>query len=187
MAPACDPAKEATVYVSRGGAIGDDVVWAAPMLLPALVALLCLAVASIAWIDLRHGIIPDWLNLTVFALGLIDALARGGASAAVDAAWQAAAIGAITWLLRRFYFAIRKTQGLGLGDVKLLAAATAWIGVGGITLMLLVAALTALTAAGVIQMAGQPMTRRSAIPFGPFLAIGLLATLALQHYGCCFE
>jgi hypothetical protein len=29
--------------------------------------LLCLLSAVLAWIDIRHGIIPDWLNLTIAA------------------------------------------------------------------------------------------------------------------------
>jgi len=38
-------------------------------------------------------------------------------------ALAAAAIGVIFWLLQRFYFVWRKIDGLGLGDVKFLAAA----------------------------------------------------------------
>jgi len=47
------------------------------------------------------------------------------------------------WLLRRLYFAFREVQGLGLCDVKFLAAAGIWGGVAGLPMFLLVAALTA--------------------------------------------
>jgi leader peptidase (prepilin peptidase)/N-methyltransferase len=87
------------------------------------------------------------------------------------------------WLLRRLYFAIRKIQGLGLGDVKFVAAAAAWVGIAGIPVMLLAATLTALATAGVLQIAGRSMTRQTSLPFGPFLAIGLWAGLMLRQSG----
>jgi leader peptidase (prepilin peptidase)/N-methyltransferase len=142
-------------------------------------SLLC---GAIALIDIRRGIIPNGLNLSIAGLGLLKAVVAGGAMAGVEAAGTAVAIGFIFWLLRRLYFALRKTQGLGLGDVKFLAAAALWIGVRGIPTLLLIATLTALTAAGSLQLAGRGMTRQTSLPFGPFLAIGLLLTLILQQF-----
>jgi len=40
--------------------------------------LLCVLSASLAWIDIRHGIIPDWLNLAIAGLGLSTALLIDG-------------------------------------------------------------------------------------------------------------
>jgi leader peptidase (prepilin peptidase)/N-methyltransferase len=144
---------------------------------------LCVLGGVLALIDARHGIIPDWLNLTIAGLGLLKAVAAGGSLSGLEAACEGIAIGAVFWLLRRLYFTVRKTQGLGLGDVKLLAAAGIWIGFIGLPMLLLIAALTALAAAGCMQLAGQHMTRWTSLSFGPFLALGLLATTALQQYG----
>jgi leader peptidase (prepilin peptidase)/N-methyltransferase len=94
--------------------------------------LLCALSAVLAWIDIRHGIIPDWLNLTIAGLGLSKALIVGGPLVGLEAACEGAAIGAIFWLLRRLYFAFRQVQGLGLGDVKFLAAAGIWSGIEGL-------------------------------------------------------
>jgi leader peptidase (prepilin peptidase)/N-methyltransferase len=69
-----------------------------------------------------------------------------------------------------------------LGDVKFLAAAGIWIGIAGLPILLLIATLTALAAAGIMQLAGRDMTRRTSLPFGPFLAIGLLLALAAQQF-----
>ncbi|MGO8908271.1 MAG: prepilin peptidase [Bradyrhizobium sp.] len=146
---------------------------------------LCLLSAILAWIDFRHGIIPDWLNLTIAGLGLSKAVIIGGLPAGVEAACEGVAIGAVFWLLRRLYFAYRQIQGLGLGDVKFLAAAGIWSGVAGLPVLVLVAALTALAYAGLMQLAGRQLTGQSSISFGPFLAIGLLFTSALQQYGSC--
>ena len=142
-------------------------------------SLLC---GAIALIDIRRGIIPNGLNLSIAGLGLLKAVVAGGAMAGVEAAGTAVAIGFIFWLLRRLYFALRKTQGLGLGDVKFLTAAGPWIGIAGLPSLLLIATLTALVAAGGLQLAGHNMTRRTSLPFGPFLAAGLLATVILQRY-----
>jgi leader peptidase (prepilin peptidase)/N-methyltransferase len=145
-------------------------------------ALLCTLCGALALIDIRRGIIPNELNLSLAGLGLIKALMGGGATAAIEAVCQGAAIGLIFWLLRWLYFVLRTNQGLGLGDVKFLAAAGTWIGITGLPTLLLIATLTALTAAGSLHLAGRDMTRRTSLPFGPFLAIGLLLTVVAQQF-----
>jgi len=149
-------------------------------------ALLCLLSGVLAWIDIRHGIIPDWLNATIAGLGLSKAVVAGGVLAGLDAVCEGAAIGVVFWLLRRLYFAFRKIQGLGLGDVKFLAAAGLWIGVAGLPILLVVATLTAVACAGVMQFTGRQLTAQTSMSFGPFLAIGLLFAWGLQqHWPCC--
>jgi len=85
-------------------------------------------------------------------------------------------------IARAFTSGLRKFQGLGLGDVKLLAASGIWIGIAGVPVQLVIASLGALSAAGVLKLAGSAITRQTALPFGPFLALGLLATLALEEW-----
>jgi len=155
----------------------------AAILLFGFLSLLCVA---LAWIDIRDGIIPDWMNLGIAALGLANALLIGGSAAGLEVVGEGAAIGAIFWLLRRIYFAIRKIQGLGLGDVKFIAAAGVWVGITGVPMLLLVATLAALACAGVMQLAGRPLTARTSMSFGPFLALGLLFAYGLQQdLFCC--
>ena len=102
---------------------------------------------------------------------------------AVVALSAALLTGAVVWLLRWLYFVARKRQGLGLGDVKLLAASAIWIGAVGVPLQLLVGSLTALAAAAALHLSGRTMTGQTVLPFGPFLVLGLLAALTLQQYG----
>jgi leader peptidase (prepilin peptidase) / N-methyltransferase len=153
------------------------------MIVIALIVLLALASLLLAWIDLRRGIIPDWLNLLIALLGLARALLLEGWAAALDAALEGLTVGAVIYVLRSLYFQWRKHHGLGLGDVKLLAASAVWIGVVGIPMQLLIASVAALVAAGALHIMGQRMTRQTALPFGPFLALGLLATLVLEQSG----
>ena len=71
-------------------------------------------------------------------------------------------------------------------DVNFLAAAGIWIGIEGLPMLVLVAALTALVCAGLMQLAGRQLTGQTSLSFGPFLAIGLLFTLGLQQqWPCC--
>ncbi len=151
-------------------------------LFPGFFLLLCVLCGTLALIDLRRGIIPDALNLAIAVVGLVKAIVAGGAMAGLEALRDAVIIGAIGWLLRRLYFAWRKIQGLGLGDVKFLAAAATWVGLSGIPMLVLIAAVSALIAAGGLQLAGHSLTRQTSLPFGPFLAIGLLSAVAAQQW-----
>ncbi|MGY3440701.1 MULTISPECIES: prepilin peptidase [unclassified Bradyrhizobium] len=143
---------------------------------------LCLLCCAVALIDLRHGIIPNWLNLAIAALGLANVVITDSTTAAFSALGIAVLVGVLFFLLQRLYFVLRHVDGLGLGDVKFLAAATIWVGALGIPTLLLIAALAALGVAGGLQLAGREMKRQTSIPFGPFLALGLLLTPALQNW-----
>lgn len=149
-----------------------------------LFAVLCLLCGSLALIDLRRGIIPDGINLAIAGLGVTRVAVTGGLTPGAEAIVEAMVVGMAFWLFRRLYFVLRKTQGLGLGDVKFLAAAVPWVGILAVPTLLLIAALAALLAIGSAQLAGQNLTRQTALPFGPFLAVGLLLTLALQQWLC---
>ena len=146
-------------------------------------ALLCALCVAVAWIDIRHGIIPDWLNLSIATLGLLRIFLIEDVWAAAGALGEGVIIGAVFWLLRRLYFKFRGIQGLGLGDVKFLNAAGIWVGVAGIPMLLLVATITALACVGAVQLSGRTLTAQTSMSFGPFLAIGLLATAGFQQFG----
>ena len=143
---------------------------------------LCALCVALALTDIRRGIIPNGFNLSIAGLGLLKAVVVTDAMSSVELGCEAAAVGLVFWLLRRGYFVLRKVQGLGLGDVKFLAAAGTWIGIVGLPILLLIATLAALAAAGSLQLAGRDMTRQSSLPFGPFLALGLVLTVISQQF-----
>jgi leader peptidase (prepilin peptidase)/N-methyltransferase len=144
--------------------------------------LLCALSAALAWIDFRTGIIPNWLNAAIAALGLSKALLWGGIPGTLNAALQGIAVWIVVWLLRWLYFKARGVQGLGLGDVKFLGAAGIWIGIAGLPTLLLIATLLALTVIAILLLSGKRFTRQTAMPFGPFLAIALVATAGVQQF-----
>jgi len=65
------------------------------MIAAIFLALLGLSSALLAWIDLRRGIIPDWLNLVIAVVGLAGAGISDGWAAAVSAGCEGIIIGAI--------------------------------------------------------------------------------------------
>jgi hypothetical protein len=64
---------------------------------------LCVLCCAVALIDFRHGIIPDWLNLAIAALGLINAVITDGATAAFTAIAMAGLVGWLFWSFQRLY------------------------------------------------------------------------------------
>ncbi|KQP29674.1 hypothetical protein ASF49_16070 [Methylobacterium sp. Leaf104] len=146
---------------------------------PALFAVLLALplTVPIAVIDLRRRIIPNAMNGALLGLGLCMLAARSPAAAIPVEIGFALAESAFAYLLfaglRSAYGRLRGRNGLGLGDVKLIAAAMPWIGLAQLPLMILVASLSALGALGLLRLAGQPIGMRTRLPFGPFLVLGL--------------
>jgi leader peptidase (prepilin peptidase)/N-methyltransferase len=125
-----------------------------------------------ALIDLRHLILPDALVLPLIPAGIaLHALV------APDR-WPDHAIGAAAGYLgfvavRALYGAIRRREGLGLGDAKLLAAAGAWVGWQGLPSVVFLAAAAALAGLLAFRAAGHDVDLKGEIPFGPALALAI--------------
>lgn len=121
-------------------------------------------------IDIELKIIPDVVTLPGMALGLLFALFGGGPSllsAAIGLAGAAAVL---------FLVAIIFPDGMGGGDVKLLAMIGAFVGWKGVLIALMSGSLVG-AIIGLILIVARVMKRRDPIPFGPFLAAGGLAVM----------
>jgi leader peptidase (prepilin peptidase) / N-methyltransferase len=131
---------------------------------------------ALALLDWRHLWLPDSLTLPLIAAGLAVTLWRVPEQAldhliAAVAAWVALFV--LGWAYRR----LRGREGLGGGDGKLLAAGGAWLGAAALPMVLLLAALGALSWALVTRR----LDPTTPLPFGSFLAVaiwlGWLATI----------
>lgn len=125
----------------------------------------------LAHYDLRTFRLPDVITLPLILLGLLF----NGFSNQRFISSQDAIIGAILgysclWLLNLLYRMVKKQDGIGMGDAKLLAALGAWLGWFALPSILLMASLTGLIG-GIIWLQWNKQNHRSAFPFGPFLAI----------------
>ena len=127
---------------------------------------------ALAGIDLRRWLLPDPLTLPLIVAGL-------AASAVLDpTALLDRTLGAIFGYLAlraiaAAYRALRRREGLGQGDAKLLAAAGAWVGASALPQVILLAALAALLAAAALHLRGIRLQLHSALSFGPFLALAM--------------
>jgi leader peptidase (prepilin peptidase) / N-methyltransferase len=140
-------------------------------------ALLGAVLVALVVVDLRRQLLPDALVLPLLPLGLLEAWLTGGDLVAAGAG--AAFGGGLLWLVRVVHRRLRGREGLGLGDVKLMAAGGAWIGPAGIGPALLIAALATLAAVGIAHLLGRGPALAARIPFGPGLAAGILVAALL--------
>ena len=130
---------------------------------------------ALGWIDLRKWLLPDALSLPLIIAGLCAAAALAPeqlTDRSLGAALGYLSLRAIALLYRL----LRGREGLGHGDAKLLAASGAWVGASALPQVVLGAALSALFAAGCLRLAGIRLGARSALPFGPFLALATWLT-----------
>ena len=156
------------------------------------------ALLLITFIDFDHLFIPDEVSLPGILLGLALSAAPGGIGLA-NAALGAALGGGLLWLVAWSYERTTGSEGMGLGDVKLLAMIGAFLGWQAIPVILVVASIAG-SLAGVLVIFGsrgrrhlarvrrqlgaralptfvRRAARRTAIPFGPFLALGAMVAL----------
>lgn len=137
--------------------------------------LLGLAMLAIALADSRWFIVPDVLSLPAILIGLLASgrLLDPSSSALVSSHHVIGMVagGVAFWLIRVAYARIRQQEGLGLGDVKLAAAAGAWVGWQDLANVVLLAsslALAAITLASLVR--GRQVSSTDKLPFGCFLA-----------------
>ena len=153
---------------------GPDVVFA--IILLALVVIITV-------IDLRRLVIPDWLNLLLLGTGLAALYYSGPPARILYALAVAAIIYGLFWLIRLFYQRRTGQTGLGLGDVKMLAAGSVWVDGLLFPVLLLVASMSALLYVGAVALIGQRIGLKTAIPFGPFIGLAICVTYILDKSG----
>jgi len=130
---------------------------------------------TISFIDLHHKIIPDVLSLSGIVVGLAASFMPGTIS------WLDSLIGIIAgggslFLVAFVYERITGREGMGGGDIKLLAMIGAWLGWRQLYLVVLISSLVgAIVGIAFLLMAGKGFRVR--IPFGPFLSLGAMVCL----------
>jgi leader peptidase (prepilin peptidase)/N-methyltransferase len=143
--------------------------------------------------DLRERILPDVVNFTGFAIGLIfsvftkptDGTALWVANhlfdypppapvlSLVDALLGAAVGSGLLWLVSEAYFKLRGREGMGLGDVKMMLMAGAFLGAKRTLLTILAGSLLGSVLGVAIILARRKDTDYE-LPFGTFLGAGAL-------------
>ena len=140
-------------------------------------------------IDARTFLLPDLITFGALFCGILAAPLLDPTdpwAAAVQAIVRAGIVGGALALFRSGYGWIRKTEGLGLGDVKLAAAIGAWLPLDAISLCFGLATTGALVTVVLARLSGQAVMRTTRIPFGAFLCPALWIVFfadSLMHSG----
>ena len=127
---------------------------------------------ALSAIDFRTFRLPDGLNVALLLCGLLTAQLFYPDRMLEQLAGAGLGLGGLL-LVELAYRAIRRRDGLGRGDSKLLGAIGVWIGPVGIAPCIFVAASTAIVFVLILGwVRRRPVAGDTAIPFGPFLAAG---------------
>lgn len=132
-------------------------------------------------IDLKLRLLPDELNIALFTLGLIFRFATDPYSGGwIDGILGVAMGGGVLWLIRTIANRIYGFETMGLGDVKLLAAAGIWLGIEGVLYALMAGAFMGLLHGVILVITAKLQGNRNiglrnlTIPAGPGFCAGIL-------------
>lgn len=152
---------------------------------------------ALFWTDLEERILPDELTLGGTAAGLVFAIFVAVPSAAGSLLWPAgtaalrsllsAALGAIAlvtpiWSLGALYAWVRKREGLGLGDVKLLLLMGVFLGIEKGLFALLIGAIGGSLVGALYILLTRRDASTYALPLGTFLCAGAALVPLLSRW-----
>jgi leader peptidase (prepilin peptidase)/N-methyltransferase len=152
---------------------GGALVYGLSLLLVVRLAFACALIVLFA-IDLRHRILPNVITLPGIAVGFI-------ASWFLPPGWLSSLLGVlagggILLGIAEAYRRVRGQEGLGMGDVKMLAMIGAFLGWKAVLVTLILSSFSG-AFIGVILLSAQKRGMKFALPFGTFLAIGALIAM----------
>jgi len=161
----------AALFVSAAVEYQDD------LYIAAMMALFYATLLAVSLIDLEHKIIPNRIvypSAIFFPVLIVIGALLGKDLSAAHAAIGALAYGGVLFLVWLVY-----PKGMGMGDVKLAIVIGAVLGSLGFELVPVAAMLAFFLGAlgGILAMAVGAKGRKSAIPFGPFMASGAVLSV----------
>ncbi|TAH32329.1 MAG: prepilin peptidase [Alphaproteobacteria bacterium] len=148
------------------------------------VLLMTIALTASCVIDLQQKILPDYLTLIVFIIGIIlaiyDPIRLYG--------WQEPFYGFLagfagSWIFREAVYRIKGVEAMGLGDVKLFGAVGVWVGMEGVVSAALVGSVLTILVIGLRWLWTRKGSMKDEIPFGPGICAGFLITVLIGPIG----
>lgn len=137
------------------------------------------ALIVVTVIDLYHQIIPDVISLPGIGAGLLASLTVSQITF-TNSLLGILLGGGSLFLIATVYQWLFKREGMGGGDVKLLAMIGAFLGWKAVILTILLGSLVG-SIIGIILMVSKGKDFKYAIPFGPFLSLGAVIALFYQN------
>ena len=142
-----------------------------------LLIILIIFFIIIFFIDLKHYIIPNELTFPLMLIGFIKSF-DPNLNQSLFPNYINSLIGgffgySIIWLIIFFYKTLRKKEGMGLGDAKLIAVVGFWFGWFSIPFVIFISSMVALIFS-IPSLIKKTRDMSTQIPFGPFIIIGCL-------------
>jgi leader peptidase (prepilin peptidase)/N-methyltransferase len=137
------------------------------------------ALIVVTFIDLDHQIIPDVISLPGIVVGLVCAVSGLGPPLGASLAGLLFG-GGFLYAVAAGYEFLTGREGMGGGDIKLLAMIGTFVGWAGVLTTLLLASFSGALVGGALILLGRS-DGRTPIPFGPFLALGATCALFLGN------
>ncbi len=135
-------------------------------------------IVVLCFIDLNTQLLPDSFTISTLWIGLLISLVPLFANP-VSAILGAAAGYGLLWVTGWLFVLIRKKEGMGYGDYKMLAMLGAWLGIQSILFVLLMAVVIGLVLQ-VSLLIFKKINPKNPLPFGPYLAIAGWVMLVWQ-------
>ena len=150
-----------------------------------LLIILTIFFIIIFFIDLKHYIIPNELTFPLMFIGFVKSF-DPNLNQSLFPNYINSLIGglfgySIIWLIIFFYKNLRKKEGMGLGDAKLIAVVGFWFGWFSIPFTIFISSLVALIFS-VPSLLKKTRDMSTQIPFGPFIIIGCLIYVYFANY-----
>lgn len=127
-------------------------------------------------IDFETFTIPDFVTLGGLILGILSSPLRS--SGFVDSLAGALVGGGAFLAIYVFYIKVRKMEGLGFGDVKLMAMIGSFTGVYGVFYAVLLGSIAGLIYA--LPMILKYKNSQFVLPYGPFLSLGVFLGILID-------
>ncbi len=132
------------------------------------------ALLVIAFVDARKGIIPDSISIPLLVLGLLLSPLTTGLK---EALFGALLGGGLLLSIAILYYHFTGKEGMGGGDVKLLAMIGAFLGWRGVFYSLFIGSATGSIVGVILSILKGRSLRHQPVPFGPFLSLGAVVYL----------
>ena len=148
-----------------------------------LLMILSLSFIVIFFIDLKHFIIPNSITFPMMALGFIKSFDPN--LNAIFPNYILSLLGGlfgygIIWSITFFYKQIKKKEGMGLGDAKLLSVIGFWFGLKAVPFVIFLSSIIALISV-IPDLMKKSKSMSSKIPFGPYIILGALVYLIFEN------
>ena len=149
-----------------------------------LLIILSIFFIIIFFIDLKHFIIPNELTFPLMLIGFVKSF-EPNLNQTIFPNYINSILGGLfgyflIWFVIFIYEKIRKQEGMGLGDAKLMSAIGFWFGWVSIPFTIFIASVVALIFV-IPSLINKTRKISSQIPFGPYIIIGCIIYVSFSN------